>query len=123
MNIILISIFGVLGVLTRYSADIYWSDKNQVFPIATLIVNIIGCFIAGFVYTLLSKKLLLSEQVSASIIIGFCGGLTTFSGYCLQSLNLMQQGEILKAFSFIMISVALGLVTIFLGIKSAAYID
>lgn len=122
MNIILISIFGVLGVLTRYSADIFWEDKNHIFPYATLVVNILGCFIAGFIYTFLSKKLIISEQMARAIIIGFCGGLTTFSGYCLQSLNLMQHGDILKAFTFIVISVALGLATILLGIKSATYL-
>tara|TARA_Y100000385_G_C12877514_1_gene544321 strand:+ start:469 stop:840 length:372 start_codon:yes stop_codon:yes gene_type:complete len=122
MNIILISIFGVLGVLTRYSADVYWEDKNYIFPYATLLVNILGCFVAGFIYTLLSKKLIMSEQMARAIIIGFCGGLTTFSGYCLQSLNLMQNGDILKAFTFIVISIALGLATILLGIKSATYI-
>lgn len=123
MNVVLISIFGVLGVLTRYSADIFWEDKNHIFPVATFAVNTIGCFIAGFTYVLLSKKLLIPEQYSKAIIIGFCGGITTFSGYCLQSLNLMQYGDILKSFTFMVLSLAIGLATILMGIKSASYIS
>lgn len=122
MNVILVSIFGVLGVLTRYSADIFWADKNHIFPIATLVVNIVGCFVAGFMFTILSKKFFLPEQVSSAIIIGFCGGLTTFSGYCLQSLSIMQRGDVLKALAFILLSVVLGILTILLGIKSATYL-
>lgn len=122
MNIFLISIFGVLGVLTRYSADLLWADKNDIFPYSTLVVNTIGCFIAGLVYALLSKKLIMSEPMARAITVGFCGGLTTFSGYCLQSFNLMQAGDILKAFAFIVISIVIGLATIFLGVKSATYL-
>lgn len=123
MNIILISVFGVLGVLTRYSADVYWEGKNQIFPLATFSVNIVGCFIAGFAYVLLSKRYLIPEHVSKAIIIGFCGGLTTFSGYCLQSLNLLQYGETLKSFAFMILSLAVGMAMILVGIKSATYLS
>lgn len=123
MNIVLISIFGVLGVLTRYFADSMWESKNHIFPLATFTVNILGCFIAGYIYTTLSRKLLVSEETAKAIIIGFCGGLTTFSGYCLQTLNLMQAGDYLKSFAFIVLSIGVGLSMVLFGIKSASYLS
>lgn len=122
MQIVLISIFGVLGVLSRYSIETYWGDKNQIFPINTLVINIIGCFIAGLVYSTIVNKQILSDQMATAIIIGFCGGLTTFSGYCLQSLNFMQNGELLRAFAYIFLSVALGLITVMMGVRLGNFI-
>lgn len=123
MNILLISICGVSGVLIRYFADCFWETKNHIFPFATLVVNLLGCFIAGYFYVLLSKKLLFSEQTTRAVIIGLCGGLTTFSGYCLQILNLIQAGDYLKSFAFLILSIAFGLSMIILGMKSATYLS
>ena len=60
MKILSIAIFGVLGVLTRYSIDSFFNqisnNKDQFFPYATFSANIIGCFIAGFLYSLINQK-------------------------------------------------------------------
>ena len=117
MKIILISIFGVLGVLSRYSIETFLGNKNQDFPFATLFANVIGCLLAGVLYTLMSQKDSTNQQLYLTIIIGFCGGLTTFSSYALQSLGLMQTGSVLKAVIYLVISPALGLICVLAGIK------
>ena len=122
MKIVFISIFGVLGVLARYSIQTYWGHKSEIFPVSTFFINILGCFIAGFIYGQLQHKQMLTDDLSIGIMIGFCGGFTTFSGYCLQSLNIMQTGEILKATAYIVLSIVLGLWMILLGVKSSSYL-
>jgi len=112
-----ISVFGLLGIWSRYFIDVYLSTKTDLFPIGTLCVNLVGCLIAGIVYALMVKHLE-HQEMFLFILIGFCGGLTTFSGYCLQSLSMMSgDGELLKAFAYILLSPALGLIFILIGIK------
>jgi CrcB protein len=117
MNIILISIFGVLGVLSRYSIETLLGNKNHIFPIATLFANVLGCLLAGCLYTLMSQKDSANQQYYLTIIIGFCGGLTTFSGYALQTLGIMESGQLLKGISYLIISPALGLICVLIGMK------
>lgn len=117
MKVFLISIFGVLGVLSRYSIENLLGNRHYIFPIATLTANIIGCFIAGCLYTLLSQKDAANQQLYLTIIIGFCGGLTTFSGYALQSLGIMETGHLIKAITYLVISPTLGLVFVLAGMK------
>jgi CrcB protein len=120
LKLLSISIFGVLGVLTRYSIDIFFnqfsSHKEQLFPYATLSANIIGCFIAGFLYTLINQKVENSEFYLL-IIIGFCGGLTTFSSYALQSMTMLNSGELIKPLLYLTVSPILGLLSLFFGMK------
>lgn len=120
MKIILISIFGVLGVLSRYSIENLLGNKNHLFPVATITVNIIGCFIAGFLYIMMSQKDSANQQIYITMIIGFCGGLTTFSGYALQSLGIMESGQLLKAIAYLVVSPTLGLISVLAGMKISA---
>jgi CrcB protein len=112
----------MLGVLTRYSIDSFFnnlsSNKDQLFPYATLSANIIGCFIAGLLYSFINHKVSNSETYLL-IIIGFCGGLTTFSSYALQSMTMFESGQVLKPFIYLTLSPALGLLFVFLGIKTS----
>jgi CrcB protein len=121
LKILSIIIFGVLGILARYSIDSFFSqvsnDKEQLFPYATLSSNIIGCFIAGLLYSLISHKASNSE-VYLLIIIGFCGGLTTFSSYALQSVTMIEAGNFLKPIIYLVASPTLGLLSVFLGMKA-----
>jgi CrcB protein len=117
MKIVLISIFGVLGVLSRYSIETFIGNKNHIFPIATLIANVLGCLLAGCLYTLMSQKDSANQQYYLTIIIGFCGGLTTFSGYALQSLGIMESGQMLKAITYLILSPTLGLLCVLAGMK------
>lgn len=114
MKILMILFFGVLGVFARYSIESIW-PKNQIFPFSTLTINLIGCLLAGIIYGNLSSKGF--EQYASILLIGFCGGLTTFSGYALQGITLIQKGELLYAFGYMCLSPILGMSFIFLGLK------
>jgi CrcB protein len=111
MKIVLIGVFGLLGIYSRYFIDTIITFKNNSFPISTLIVNLLGCVLAGILFAFIQNK---TENIFVTpLLIGYCGGLTTFSSYCLQGFQLMSQGETSKAFLYIVISPFIGLLLVF----------
>lgn len=112
-QILFLSIFGVLGILSRYSIDVALK-KFHFFPLSTLIVNILGCFILGFLSIALQDKV--SDQMLNALTIGFCGGLTTFSTFAFQ---VIQLNHLWKSGLYIVLSVSLGVLFVVLGQKLA----
>jgi CrcB protein len=117
MNLIFISVFGVLGVLSRYSLDILFLNKNQLLPTQTILANFLGCLIAGVLYSLITEKFG-NTQLWNLAIIGFCGGLTTFSSFALQAFQSIEQGHLLKAYGYLLLFPIIGLFGIYIGMKS-----
>ena len=90
---------------------------GETFPWGTLIVNVIGSFIIGFVATLTAPdgRVFIGSTARLGIMAGFCGGYTTFSSFSIQTLNLMNDGEWLHAGANVVLSVVLCLVAVWLG--------
>ncbi len=86
------------------------------FPYGTLAVNIIGCLLIGILWGILSKNNL-TEVAALLLITGFCGGFTTFSAFTYESIHLVMENKWLLFFTYIMISVAGGLVATYVGYK------
>ena len=108
MSIISIAIGGAAGSLCRYgmSNGIYLL-LGRSFPYGTLAVNILGSFIMGSVYILMIERASISEELRAGITIGLLGAFTTFSTFSIETINLIESGEILKAGLNILFSVTL----------------
>jgi CrcB protein len=90
---------------------------GETFPWGTLIVNIIGSFIIGFFATLTGPegRVFVGSTARQFVMVGFCGGYTTFSSFSLQTLNLMNDGEWLQASGNIAGSVVLCLAAVWMG--------
>lgn len=101
---------GALGTLARYGLNGVISDRVATFPLGTMIVNMTGCFVIG-----LLAPLSLRPEWRLFLMIGVCGGYTTFSSFGLQTLNLARDGEWLYVAGNIIGSNALGLVAVYLG--------
>ncbi len=82
---------------------------GETFPWGTMLVNVVGSFIIGFVATLTAPegRMFIGSTMRLAILAGFCGGFTTFSSFSLQTLNLLNEGEYLQAGGNIGLSVVL----------------
>lgn len=112
-NIALISVLGVLGILCRYCIDQYLVSWNQQGPVTTLLINIVGSFLAGLIYALATSRHF-SISLQSALLIGFCGGFTTFSAYTLQTLMMFERGKASLALAYLILSPVLGLLAAFI---------
>ena len=102
---------GAVGTVARYLlAGFVYRLAGTSFPYGTLIVNVSGCFILGFLASLADKKFVLGPDARVLLMIGFCGAFTTFSTLIFESDNLVRNGQVIKAFINILISVVLGFI-------------
>ena len=110
----------IAGGLTRhYLSGFIYRLVGTTFPYGTLLVNILGCFVVGFLAGISEQKFSLSPQMRLLLIVGFCGALTTFSTLILETTQLVKYEELAKAMLNIVISIVLGL----LFFKIGAYLS
>lgn len=100
IQLILIALGSGIGGICRYglSTGIYHL-LGKTFPYGTLAVNAIGSFLIGFIFIILLERVdSMGDHLRALLIIGFLGGFTTFSSFSLETLQLFENGEMLRAF-------------------------
>ena len=122
MAYVWIAIGSALGGVARYwCSGVAARLIGETFPWGTLIVNVVGSFIIGFFATLTGPdgRVFASSAARQFVMIGFCGGYTTFSSFSIQTLNLVQDGEWLQAGGNIVGSVVLCLVAVWAGYVAA----
>jgi CrcB protein len=113
-----LAVGGALGTLARYGLNGLISARVATFPLGTMLVNVTGCFAIGFIAAVSDPSLgrvWLKTGWRDFLMVGFCGGYTTFSSYGLQSLNLARDSEWLFVMLNILGSNLLGLVAVYLG--------
>jgi CrcB protein len=121
-----IAIGGALGSMARYgcsSLAARW--VGETFPWGTLLVNVAGSFVIGFFATLTGPdgRVLASPDARQFVLVGICGGYTTFSSFSLQTLNLVRDGDLVGAGLNIVSSVAACLLAVWLGYAAAAALN
>jgi CrcB protein len=118
MKLLVLALGGALGTLARYGLNGLISARVATFPLGTMVVNITGCFVIGFLAAISGPamgRVWLEPEWRDFLMIGFCGGYTTFSSFGLQTLNLARDGEWLPVALNILGSNALGLLAVYLG--------
>lgn len=111
---------GLVGTLGRYALSGYVARRfGETFPTGTLIVNIVGCFLAGLTFYLMQERFLVNQTVRTAVMIGLLGGFTTFSSFGLQTFTLLREGDIGLAIVNILASNAAGLLTVWAGYSLA----
>ncbi len=111
---------GALGALARFlvSNGVY-RLLGRDFPWGTLGVNMLGSFAMGLLFVLLLERSLMAAELRAAILIGFLGSFTTFSTFSLETLTLVEQGEMLRAALNVGFSVAVCIAACWAGIIAA----
>lgn len=113
-----VAIGGALGSIARFwCSDVAARTIGETFPWGTIIVNIIGSFIIGFAATAMGPdgRMFVGNTARTFVMVGICGGYTTFSSFSLQTLNLINDGEILAALGNVGISVFACFLAVWLG--------
>ena len=113
-----VAIGGALGSVSRFwLSGVVARHFGETFPWGTLVVNVTGSFVVGFFAALTAPegRWLVSPSTRTFLIIGICGGYTTFSAFSLQTLNLARDGELLYAAGNVIFSVVLCLIAVWLG--------
>ena len=115
-NILLIGAGGFIGSIARY----YVSRLNIFIdffsvPVGTLIVNVTGCFLIGILTGIAEKSDLLSTPLRMFLMVGLCGGFTTFSTFAGENLTLLHNGQIFTILLYTFLSLFLGFAAVFVG--------
>jgi CrcB protein len=121
-----IALGSALGGMARFACSnlaVAWFGPT--FPWGTLAINVLGSFVIGFFATLTGPdgRLLVPGDARQFVMVGFCGGYTTFSSFSLQTLTLIQDGEAVRAGLNVAGSVILCMLAVWLGYVAAAALN
>ena len=115
MNFVAVFIGGGLGALIRYMLYLIMPHWTYL-PLATLVANFFGCFIATIVFVFFAMKSTLSPTYKIFLITGFCGGLSTLSALSLELLHFIQSDDYVKATLYVLITVMVCTLAVLLGL-------
>lgn len=122
-NILLVGFGGFIGSVLRYTISGYvqQATKSVGFPYGTLAVNVIGCFIIGFLAQLADSRGLFTSESRLFVFVGILGGFTTFSSFGNETLNLARDSQMMGALANIGANVVIGLFAVWLG-RTVSYL-
>ncbi|MBL8064059.1 MAG: fluoride efflux transporter CrcB [Anaerolineales bacterium] len=116
-NMLLVGAGGFIGSILRYwvSGWVQQVTKSVGFPYGTLTVNVLGCFVIGFLAQLAESRGLFTSEARLFVFMGILGGFTTFSTFGNETLNLARDSQMMSALANIGASVIIGLFAVWLG--------
>jgi len=113
-----IALGSAIGGVGRYwTSGLIGHHFGATFPWGTLVVNVLGSFIIGLIATLTSPdgRIFIGSDARQFLMLGICGGYTTFSSFSFETLELVRDGEVFRAGGYIILSVVLCIVAVWLG--------
>ena len=123
MAYLAVALGGAIGAVARYGLS-GWAHHvtGTLFPIGTLLVNVLGSFIVGFVLQMISVRFVWSLEARLLVTTGFCGGLTTFSTFSYETLALLDDQQWLAAGGNTLLNVLTCIAATWLGLAAARLI-
>ena len=115
LNCLVVALGGGIGACLRYLIGLIPLKEPFVFPVKTLVINLLGCFVIGLVASLALKNSSLSPKLVLFVKTGLCGGFTTFSTFALETETLIKTGQSGLAILYVALSVVAGVGMAFAG--------
>ena len=112
-NCIAVGLGGFVGATLRYLIGLIPVCETTLFPVKTFLINVSGCIAIALVTLLAARGTLAHPKLILFLKTGICGGFTTFSTFALESTNLLKNGNPKIAFLYMILSLLLGVGTIF----------
>ena len=113
-----VAIGGMFGAISRYGLDRVIEHRGgATFPWSTFVINVTGCLVVGFVIAALVDRGSSPEWLRAGLVVGFCGGYTTFSTFAQETLDLVEAHDLAIAVVSVAANVVLGMLAVLLGTK------
>jgi CrcB protein len=115
-QILLVGFGGFIGSIARYfvsKLNLNWHVLS--IPMGTLTVNILGSFIIGCIVGISAKSEIIPPGMRLFLMVGICGGFTTFSSFTLENITLMQNGQFLSVLLYTGLSIFFGFSAVYLG--------
>lgn len=112
-QILLVGLGGGVGSILRFlSSELTNKYYTSSFPLATFLINILGCFCIGMLVNLIPAN---NNTLRLLLMVGFCGGYTTFSTFARESFDLIQNNQMGVAFAYTIVSCVVGVCAVWLG--------
>jgi CrcB protein len=116
-TLLFIAFGGAFGAVLRYGTSNWvYSMLGRGFPYGTLFVNVTGSLLIGLLSILMLERMNIGPEWRAAMLVGVLGSFTTFSTFSLETLNLLEQGELVTAAANMLFSVIICLLAVWLGV-------
>jgi CrcB protein len=113
---------GALGALSRYGLDRLIEQRSESsFPWSTFAINVSGCVLVGFLIAAIVDRHSAPDWLRAGLVVGFCGGYTTFSTFAQETLDLVETREVAIAALSVSANVVLGVLAVVVGARLARF--
>jgi len=115
-ELLLVGFGGFIGSIARFlfsRLNLSWHFLS--IPMGTLAVNVLGSLIIGFLVGLSTRSTLITNDIRLFLMVGFCGGFTTFSSFTSENLTLLQSGQVGIVLLYTGASIVLGFLSVYLG--------
>ena len=119
-QLLLVGFGGFIGSIARFfvsKLNLHWNLLS--IPMGTLTVNILGSLIIGFIVGVSSKSEIITPGFRLFLMVGVCGGFTTFSSFTLENMTLMQNGQFASVLIYTGLSIFFGFLAVYLGYISS----
>lgn len=113
IDCIMVGIGGFIGSVCRYLIGLLPIETNSGFPIKTLAINIAGSFLISVIALLAARDKSLNPQIALMLRVGICGGFTTFSTFAYEATELIKNGHMVLALTYMCLSMVLGIAAVF----------